>query len=299
MKLGNVVTAMVTPFNEEGHVAVDQLKPLLDELIHRGTEAVIVGGTTGESATLSMQEKALLYREAVRAAEGRIPVIAGTGMNDTYATAELSKQAAADGADGIMLVAPYYNKPSQKGIYEHFKTIAEQVDTPVMLYNVPGRTMVNMLPETTIALSEVPNITCVKEASGNLDQMTAVIAGVPDDFTVYTGDDSLTLPSVAVGADGVVSVSSHIIGAGMQEMIQAYRNGSTAHAAALHQQLVPFMKAMFLAPSPAPVKAALAMQGIHTGPVRLPLIPLSEEEHAVVAQALDTLTSREHQPFTG
>lgn len=287
MNLGNVVTAMVTPFNKEGRVDNAKLKELMDVLISRGTEAVVVGGTTGESATLSMEEKAALYKASVEASGGRIPVIAGTGMNDTHATAELSLQAQRDGVDGIMLVAPYYNKPSQQGLYEHFKTIAEQLTLPVMLYNVPGRTMVNMLPETTIALSAVPNITAVKEASGNLDQITAVIANTPAEFKVYSGDDSLTLPALAVGADGIVSVSSHVIGSEMQDMIQLYRTGRVEEAAKLHQRLVPFMQAMFIAPSPSPVKTALHMQGIDTGGARLPLIPLSQTEREIVEHALN------------
>lgn len=291
MNLGNVVTAMVTPFNEQGGVDYEKLSSLMDVLISRGTEAVVVGGTTGESATLSMQEKAALYRECVKASAGRIPVIAGTGMNDTFATAELSLQAKADGVDGIMLVAPYYNKPSQQGLYEHFKTIAEKVDLPIMLYNVPGRTMVNMLPETTIALSAVPNITAVKEASGNLDQITTIIANTPQDFKLYSGDDSLTLPALAVGADGIVSVSSHIVGSEMQEMIALYRSGKTAEAALIHQKLVPFMNAMFIAPSPSPVKTALHLQGVETGGVRLPLVPLTQAELEIVKKALDEVAN--------
>lgn len=297
MNLGSVVTAMVTPFNEQGGVDYDKLPQLMDILISRGTEAVIVGGTTGESATLSMEEKAKLYKASAAASNGRIPVIAGTGMNDTHATAKLSIQAEKDGVDGVMLVAPYYNKPSQKGMYEHFKTIAEKLNVPVMIYNVPGRTMVNILPETTIALSAVTNITAVKEASGNLDQMTAIIANTPKDFRVYSGDDSLTLPSLAVGADGIVSVSSHVIGAEMQDMVRLYRSGKIEEAARLHQHLVPFMKAMFIAPSPSPVKTALHMQGVETGGVRLPLIPLTESEREVVQKALDEVANLQQFPY--
>ncbi|WP_147802305.1 4-hydroxy-tetrahydrodipicolinate synthase [Alkalicoccus halolimnae] len=297
MNLGSVVTAMVTPFNEQGGVDYDKLPQLMDILISRGTEAVIVGGTTGESATLSMEEKAKLYKASASASNGRIPVIAGTGMNDTHATAKLSIQAEKDGVDGVMLVAPYYNKPSQKGMYEHFKTIAEKLSVPVMIYNVPGRTMVNILPETTIALSAVTNITAVKEASGNLDQMTAIIANTPKDFRVYSGDDSLTLPSLAVGADGIVSVSSHVIGAEMQDMVRLYRSGKIEEAARLHQHLVPFMKAMFIAPSPSPVKTALHMQGVETGGVRLPLIPLTESEREIVQKALDEVANLQQFPY--
>ncbi|QKS71381.1 4-hydroxy-tetrahydrodipicolinate synthase [Paenalkalicoccus suaedae] len=293
MNIGRVVTAMVTPFNEKGQIDFPQIKVLLDYLIANGTDAVVVGGTTGESATLSLEEKEALYAESVRAAAGRIPVIAGTGMNDTHATAELTIRAEKANVDGIMLVAPYYNKPSQQGLYEHFKTIAGKTSLDVMLYNVPGRTMVNMLPETVIALSQIKNITSVKEASGNLDQMTAIISNTPDDFTVYTGEDSLTLPSMAIGATGVVSVASHVIGSHMQDMIARYLKGDIHGASSIHGRIVPLMKAMFIAPSPSPVKAALAFQGINSGGVRLPLIPLTEEEKTIVQKALETI----HSPF--
>ncbi|WP_280768924.1 4-hydroxy-tetrahydrodipicolinate synthase [Salipaludibacillus daqingensis] len=286
MALGNVLTAMVTPFDSKGNIDFNKIPKLMNFLMENGTDGVIVGGTTGESATLSIEEKAALYEHAVKASAGRIPVYAGTGMNDTYATAELTVRAEKLGVDGIMLVSPYYNKPSQRGMYEHFKTIAAKTSLPVMLYNVPGRCVVNLLPETVIALSKIPNITSVKEASGNLDQMTTIISNTPDDFEVYCGDDSLTLPALAVGADGVVSVSGHIIGNEMQEMVKAFKKGDIKTAATIHQRLLPTMKGMFVAPSPAPVKTALQLKGMDVGGVRLPLLPLTAEERQVVKDLL-------------
>ncbi|WP_416150895.1 4-hydroxy-tetrahydrodipicolinate synthase [Salipaludibacillus sp. HK11] len=286
MALGNVLTAMVTPFDSKGNIDFQRIPKLINYLINNGTDGIIVGGTTGESATLSIEEKATLYEQSAKASAGRIPVYAGTGMNDTYATAELTVRAEKLGVDGIMLVAPYYNKPSQRGMYEHFKTIAEKTTLPVMLYNVPGRTVVNLLPETVIALSKIPNITSVKEASGNLDQVTTIIANTPDDFAVYSGDDSLTLPALAVGADGVVSVSSHIIGNEMQEMVKSFKEGDINKAAMIHQRLLPTMRTMFIAPSPAPVKTALQLKGMDVGGVRLPLIPLTSEERQMISDIL-------------
>lgn len=286
MTFGKVLTAMVTPFDDEGLINYDQLDVLINHLIDNGTDGLVVGGTTGESATLSIEEKAALYQQSVKIADGRVPIIAGTGMNDTYATAELTARAERVGVDGIMLVAPYYNKPSQKGLYEHFHTIAGKTKLPVMVYNVPGRTAVNILPETTIELAKIENIVCVKEASGNLDQITMIVANTPDDFTVYSGDDSLTLPALAVGADGIVSVSSHIIGNHIQQMIAHYQSGKVQDAAKLHQQLLPIMRGMFIAPSPSPVKTALNMRGLDVGGVRLPLVPLTSEERQTLSEIL-------------
>lgn len=286
MSFGKVLTAMVTPFDGEGLINYEQLEVLINYLIDNGTDGLVVGGTTGESATLSIEEKAALYQQSVRIADGRVPIIAGTGMNDTYATAELTTRAERVGVDGIMLVAPYYNKPSQKGLFEHFQTIAGKTKLPVMIYNVPGRTAVNILPETTIELAKIENITCVKEASGNLDQITMIVANTPDDFTVYSGDDSLTLPALAVGADGIVSVSSHIIGNHMQKMIAHYHAGRVQDAAKLHHQLLPIMRGMFIAPSPTPVKTSLNMTGLEVGGVRLPLVPLTTEERQTLSEIL-------------
>ncbi|GEL06709.1 4-hydroxy-tetrahydrodipicolinate synthase [Salisediminibacterium halotolerans] len=286
MGFGSVITAMVTPFDEKGQVDFEKLPKLIDHLIENGSEALVVGGTTGESATLSEEEKAALYQQSVKAADGRVSIIAGTGMNDTHATAELTVRAERVGVDGIMLVAPYYNKPSQKGLYEHFRTVAEKTSLPVMLYNVPGRTVVNLLPETVIELAKIPNITCVKEASGNLEQVTTIVDQTPDDFLLYSGDDSLTLPCLSVGGDGVVSVVSHVAGKEMGDMIRAYQAGDVQKAAEIHQRLLPVMKSMFVSPSPAPVKTALQMKGMDVGGVRLPLVPLTSDEREKLYSAV-------------
>lgn len=219
----------------------------------------------------------------------RIPVIAGTGSNNTQASIELTKQAEMLGVDAVMLVTPYYNKPSQAGMYAHFEAIAKATTLPVMLYNIPGRSSVNLLPETIIELAKIKNIVAVKEASGDLDAMTRIIHETSEDFSLYSGDDSLTLPMLAIGGRGIISVSSHIIGNEMKEMITQYQTGNPKKAARLHQELLPIMKALFKAPNPVPVKSALAMLGMDVGSVRLPLIPLDEEELNTLHQDLHYL----------
>ncbi|WP_144554946.1 4-hydroxy-tetrahydrodipicolinate synthase [Bacillus sp. X1(2014)] len=286
MNFGQVLTAMVTPFDQNGEVDFNAVRRLVDYLIDNGTDGLVVAGTTGESPTLTTDEKIALFKAVVVAAKGRVPVIAGTGSNNTRASISLTKQAEETGVDGIMLVAPYYNKPSQEGMYQHFKAIAESTSLPVMLYNIPARSVVNISPETIVRLSQIENIVAVKEASGNLDDMAAIISQTPSDFTLYSGDDSLTLPVLAIGGAGVVSVASHIIGNEMQEMINHFKNGRVQEAAHSHRQLLPLMKALFTAPNPAPVKAALNMSGVQVGGLRLPLLPLSHEEERVLQEVL-------------
>nr|WP_066196546.1 MULTISPECIES: 4-hydroxy-tetrahydrodipicolinate synthase [Gracilibacillus] len=289
MNFGNVLTAMVTPFQSNGEIDYGKTESLVNHLIYNGTDAIVVAGTTGESPTLSKEEKLELLRFVVKITHKRIPVIAGTGSNNTYESIEMTKKAETIGADAVMLVAPYYNKPSQEGLYQHFKVIAESTSLPVMLYNIPGRTGVNVEPETIIALSQIENIVAVKEASGSLDAMTTIIRDTDANFSLYTGDDALTLPAVAIGANGVVSVSSHIIGNEMQTMVAAAQSGQIEKAQALHQYLLPVMQAMFMAPSPTPVKAALQLQGIDVGSVRLPLVPLNDEQQQILGQQLHFL----------
>lgn len=286
MKFGQVLTAMVTPFDQNGEVDFNAVRRLVDYLIDNGTDGLVVAGTTGESPTLTTDEKIALFKAVVVAARGRVPVIAGTGSNNTRASISLTKQAEETGVDGIMLVAPYYNKPSQEGMYQHFKAIAESTSLPVMLYNIPGRSVVNISAETIVRLSQIENIVAVKEASGNLDAMAAIISQTPSDFTLYSGDDSLTLPVLAIGGAGVVSVASHVIGNEMQEMINHFKNGRVQEAAHSHRQLLPLMKALFTAPNPAPVKAALNMSGVQVGGLRLPLLPLSHEEEKALQEVL-------------
>ncbi|MED5043039.1 4-hydroxy-tetrahydrodipicolinate synthase, partial [Geobacillus stearothermophilus] len=247
VQFGNVVTAMVTPFDRKGNLDLAKTTELVNYLLDNGTDALVVAGTTGESPTLTTEEKVALFRHVVSVVNGRVPVIAGTGTNNTRASIELTKRAEEAGVDAVMLVAPYYNKPNQEGLYQHFKAIAESTPLPVMLYNVPGRTSVNLAPETVIRLAAIPNIVAVKEAGGNLEAMAEIIERTPDDFQLYSGDDSLTLPVLAIGGAGVVSVASHIIGNEMQQMIRAFQAGDHQAAAALHRKWLPLMKGLFAA----------------------------------------------------
>jgi len=275
---GKVSTAMITPFDSKGNIDFQKTTQLVEYLLANGTDSLVVAGTTGESPTLTKEEKIALFKHVVKVVDKRVPVIAGTGSNNTRDSIELTKKAVECGIDAVMLVVPYYNKPNQEGIYQHFKAIAQSTTVPVMLYNIPGRAGINMTAETIIRLSEIENIVAVKEASGNLDQMTEIIANTSDDFALYSGDDGITLPVLSIGGAGVVSVASHIIGNEMQEMIQSFFTGDYARAAKLHQQLFPIMKGLFMAPNPVPVKTALQLKGINVGSVRLPLVPLTESE---------------------
>ncbi|MBS4189982.1 4-hydroxy-tetrahydrodipicolinate synthase [Bacillus sp. FJAT-49705] len=295
MNFGQVLTAMVTPFDQNGEIDFQATRNLVDYLIENGSDGLVVAGTTGESPTLTVEEKVELFKFVVEAANGRVPVIAGTGSNNTRASISLTKQAEEACVDGIMLVAPYYNKPSQEGLFQHFKAISESTTLPIMLYNIPGRSVVNISVETIVRLSEIENIVAVKEASGDLDAMAQIISNTEDDFTLYCGDDGLTLPVLAIGGAGIVSVSSHIIGNEMQEMINQFKNGDVQRAASTHLSLLPIMKALFSAPSPSPVKAALNMRGIHAGGVRLPLVPLNNEEKRTLEQALQLILTSDQK----
>lgn len=276
MKLGSIGTAMVTPFNEEGEIDYEVTQLLINHLIENGTNSLIVNGTTGESPTLSEEEKEKLLAHAISIVDKRIPVIAGTGSNDTRGSIRATKRAEQLGADGVMLVVPYYNKPDQNGMYVHFKSIAESTSLPVLLYNIPGRSGVNLSAETVIRLSKITNIEAVKEASGDLAQMAAIIEGTDDTFSVYSGDDALTLPLMAIGGSGVISVSSHIVGPEMQRMIHDFHNGNIVNAALLHQSLMPLFQSVFSKPNPVPIKYFLKKAGLPVGDVRLPLIGISQ-----------------------
>ncbi|MFB5660510.1 4-hydroxy-tetrahydrodipicolinate synthase [Alteribacillus sp. HJP-4] len=279
MDYGQLLTAMVTPFDKNGNLDWTALESLTEHLIQNGSDGLVVAGTTGESPTLKTDEKLMLFKRVKEIAGTRVSVIAGTGTNDTAYSAELTEKAAAAGVDGIMAVTPYYNKPNQEGMYYHFKTIASSVTLPVMVYNIPGRCIINLQAETMIRMAkDIDNITSVKEASGNLDQISLIVDSAPADFYVYSGDDSMTIPILSVGGNGVVSVAAHIAGADIKEMIHHFVTGDTAHAAALHRKLLPKMKACFLAPNPAPVKAMLEQIGIMKRYTRLPLLPLNDSE---------------------
>jgi 4-hydroxy-tetrahydrodipicolinate synthase len=284
---GSIVTAMVTPFDKKGNIDFEKTTMLVNYLIENGTTSIVVSGTTGESATLTTEEKVALFRHVVKVVDKRIPVIAGTGSNDTRASISLTKKAEEAGVDALLLVVPYYNKPSQEGIYQHFMAIARETTLPVMVYSVPGRTVVGMTVETVVRLSKIDNIVAFKDASGDLVSMTNIIANTSDDFALYSGDDGITLPVLAIGGRGVVSVASHIIGNEMQEMITAFKDGELKKAQTVNGKVVPIMTAMFMAPSPAPVKTALQVKGLDVGSVRLPLVPLTESERL---QLLDVLS---------
>jgi 4-hydroxy-tetrahydrodipicolinate synthase len=286
MNFGQVLTAMVTPFDRHGEVDFNAVRTLVNYLITNGSDGLVVAGTTGESPTLTTEEKVELFKFVVEVVDGRVPVIAGTGSNNTKASISLTQQAEEAGVDGVMLVTPYYNKPSQEGMYQHFKAIAQSTPLPVMLYNVPGRSVVNMSVETVVSLSKINNIVAIKEASGDLDAMAQIISHAPSHFTLYSGDDSLTLPVLAIGGAGIVSVASHIIGNEMQEMIKNFKNGDVSLAASIHRSLLPIMKALFAAPNPSPVKTALNMTGVNVGDVRLPMLPLNYEEERALQRVL-------------
>lgn len=287
---GRVLTAMVTPFDAGGRLAEEAIPALVDHLFDKGSDGLVVCGTTGEAPTLSFHEKRRCFELVRDAAKGRGDVLAGTGTNDTHDAVELSRMAEEIGVDGLLVVTPYYNKPSQEGLYRHFRTVAEAVSLPVMLYNVPGRTSVNLEASTVLRLArDVPNIVAVKEASGNLLQATDIVSGAPDGFVLYSGEDGLTLPLLAVGAYGVVSVTSHLVGPGIQAMFAAFLGGNHAEAARLHARMLPVVRACFqpTTPSPVPLKAALNRLGIEVGPPRLPLVEATESELGRVLQALE------------
>ncbi|QSF50118.1 4-hydroxy-tetrahydrodipicolinate synthase [Thermosynechococcus sp. TA-1] len=287
---GRVITAMITPFTEDGAIAYDVAAELAQHLVANGSDGIVVCGTTGESPTLTWEEEFQLFQTVQQAVAGKAKVIAGTGSNSTREAIHATAKAAELGLDGALLVVPYYNKPPQEGLYAHFQAIAKAVpDFPLMLYNIPGRTGQNLLPETVIRLAEYPNIVAIKEASGSLDQASALRAALPPTFRIYSGDDSLTLPLLAVGGYGVVSVASHLVGRRIQEMIQAFIQGDTATATAIHCQLLPLFKVLFVTTNPIPIKAALSLQGWAVGAPRLPLTSASDAVIDQLKPVLDAL----------
>ena len=286
MNFGKVITAMVTPFNEKNQLDLFRTTELVEYLLENGTDGLVIAGTTGESPTLSHEEKIQLFEHVVHIVNGRVPVIAGTGSNNTAETIEFTKSAEAVGVDAALIVTPYYNKPNQLGLLHHFETVAKNVQLPIMLYNIPGRSVVKMDASTVIQLAEIDNIVSVKDSTGDLDSIAAIIEATDSNFSVYSGDDSLTLPLLSIGSKGVVSVASHIIGNDLRTMMDLYKEGEVEKAAALHRKIVPLVKALFMAPSPAPVKAALAYQQMNVGSVRLPLVPLTLEEQQQLELAL-------------
>jgi len=285
-KLGRLLTAMVTPFNEEGGVDYEQAKRLASALLNSGSDGILVVGTTGESPTLLREEELRLFSEVKSAIGERGTVIAGTGSNSTAEALKTTKEAERIGVDACLLVVPYYNKPTQEGLYQHFKAIAESTSLPCILYNVPSRTVVSLSADTTIKLSHIDNIIGIKEASGNLGQVSKIISNTGEDFLVWSGNDSDTLPILTLGGYGVVSVASHLVGNQIKEMIDSFINGKTGEAAKIHRHLMPLVNALFIVSNPIPVKYALNHIGFNVGKPRLPLTEPDEKSAAVIRDTL-------------
>lgn len=285
-KLGRLLTAMVTPFNEEGKVDYEQAKRLALALINSGSEGLLVAGTTGESPTLVRAEEFRLFSEVKSAIGKRGTIVAGTGSNNTAEALEATKEAERIGVDACLLVVPYYNKPTQEGLYQHFKTIAQSTSLPCILYNVPSRTVISLSADTTIKLSQIDNIIGVKEASGNLDQIAKIISNTRDDFLVYSGNDGDTFPIMVLGGYGVISVASHLVGNQLKEMIDNITNGEIDKAASIHHRLLPLINALFILSNPIPLKYALNYIGFNVGKPRLPLTEPDEKSATLIKDTL-------------
>ncbi|MBN1855399.1 MAG: 4-hydroxy-tetrahydrodipicolinate synthase [Dehalococcoidia bacterium] len=285
-RLGRLLTAMVTPFDEKGEVDYLQARKLARSLLQSGSDGVLVSGTTGESPTLTIEEKLRLFGEIKDEVGGIGPVIAGTGNYNTRESIELTKEAEKIGVDACLLVVPYYNKPTQEGMYQHFSTIAASTSLPCIMYNVPGRTSSNLASETVIRLSKVDNIVGVKEASANLHQISEIIDGVASDFLVYSGNDGDTLPLMALGGYGVVGVITHLVGAQTKDMMNLFLAGKTAEAATIHRHLLALVDAMFCIANPIPLKYAMNLLGFRVGGTRLPLCEPDEKAVRVIEETL-------------
>lgn len=280
-KFRGVTTALVTPFTTSGAIDYDSYGRLIEDQIRRGVNALLPCGSTGEAATLSHDEHAAIFRFVVRQVAGRVPVLAGTGSNNTAEAIELSRAAQDAGADAVLLIAPYYNKPTQAGLLNHFRMVADAITMPVMLYDIPGRTQVKIDTATTVALAQHPRIQGIKDATGSLDNTSRLRRNLPESFAVFSGDDSLTLPMLAVGADGVISVASHLIPEGLRQMIAAFHSGDVVRARTLHLQYLDLMQGIFIETNPAPIKYCLMRCGlIATDTMRPPLAPLLPESRA-------------------
>jgi len=288
-EFGRVLTAMVTPFNKNLEVNIDQARKLARHLVQSGSDGLVIAGTTGESPTLSKEEKIELFRAVVEEVGGKAAVVAGTGGNSTAESIAVTRAAQKVGVDAVMLVAPYYNKPPQEGLYRHFKAVAESAELPIILYNIPGRTAVNILPQTVARLARIENIVAIKEASGSLDQVSELRRSLPDNFAIYSGDDSITLPLLALGGKGVISVASHLVGLRIREMVNAFTAGNTTLATEIHLALFPLFKGLFVTTNPAPVKAALNLTGWQAGSPRLPLVEVTKAEKETIKSILEDL----------
>jgi len=289
-ELGRLITAMVTPFDEKGEVDYEQAKKLALTLIASGSDGVVVVGTTGESPTLVRAEEYRLFREIKEAVSGKGSVIAGTGSNSTAEAVEATKEAEKIGVDACLLVVPYYNKPTQEGLYQHFRKVAESTSLPCIMYNVPSRTVVNMTAETVIRLSKIENIIGVKEASGNFEQIAKIIQETGDDFFVWSGNDTDTFSLMALGGYGIISVASHLVGKQIKQMIDSFVSGKVAESAAIHRHLLPLVNALFIVSNPIPVKYAVNQVGFRVGKPRLPLTEPDDKTAAIIKDTLKNYT---------
>ena len=278
LDMGEVITAMVTPFDKNYNVDFESCSKLMDYLINQGTDGILLSGSTGECSTLSDEEKLELFRFAKNNFGDKVKIIAGTGSNDTKHTIELSKEAEKIGVDCLLVVTPYYNKPSQRGIYRHFEAIAAKVNIPIIIYNVPSRTVSNISSKTCVELSKIDNICGIKEASGDMRQVSEIIRDSKTGFIVYSGNDGDTLPILSLGGYGVISVASHLVCSEIKQMISSFKNGDYARASKIHLEMLDIFYGIFIATNPVPIKEALNMAGISVGPCRLPLCSMEEKE---------------------
>ncbi len=284
---GRVLTAMITPFDAAGNVDYAEAGRMAQWLTEHGSDGLVVTGTTGESATLSLDEKMRMYETVVKAVQGQARVLAGTGSYDTAETVELSRAASATGVDGLLVVTPYYNKPSQEGLYQHYRAVAGASALPLVLYNVPARTSVNLEAATVLRLAQIENIVAIKDSSKLLEQVGEIILGAPEGFQVYGGADEVNLPILALGGVGNISVISHVVGPDLQKMHQAFFSGDFETARRIHLNTLSITRAMFSAPSPVPTKTALAMMDVlPSSRVRLPLVEANERERGLIHAAL-------------
>jgi 4-hydroxy-tetrahydrodipicolinate synthase len=286
-RFGSVITAMVTPFKDDGSIDLDRAQELVAWLLEHGSDGLVIAGSTGEAATLADEEKTGLWRAAVEAARGKGPIIAGSGTYDTRHSIHLTEEAEKAGCDGLLVVSPYYNKPPQSGLYEHFSAVAKATSLPMLVYNIPGRTAVRISGETLLRLAQVENIVGVKVSTADFDGLSHLIAAAPEGFEVYTGDDWATFGSVALGAVGVISVAAHVAGQRMKQMIDLIGGGDIAAARKIHHELLPVYDVLFLTTNPIPVKAAMALLGHPAGPPRLPLVAATDDETAKIRKALE------------
>jgi len=286
-RFGSLVTAMVTPFRDDHAIDVDGAERLAEHLLDSGSDAIVVAGSTGESPTLTNKEKAELFRAVGGVVRGRGQLICGTGTYSTAETLELTQAAEDAGADGLLVVTPYYNKPPQRGLIAHFERVADATDLPIIVYNIPGRTATRIEHDTLLRLAERPNIVAVKDSTGDFQGVSRLMAEAPPDFEVYSGDDWATFGYVCLGAVGIVSVASHLVGPQIRQMIELIQTGDVPAARKIHEALSPLFNALFITSNPIPVKAALEMLGLPAGVPRLPLVPATSEERDRVRRALE------------